>query len=445
MESGVSKSVRRRVRNAAVTVALLSAFTAVGIALAAAPAVSEPTITSAPAALTSQTSAMFAFTDSQAGVSFQCQLDGSAYAGCVSGVKYTGLAEGNHTFKVQAVSGSKTSSAATYKWTVDTTPPSPTLTFPVDGGIYNAAGWAEGCPVAGVCGKVKDTQGVTAVVVSIRQGSGNWWGGSSFNKTSESFNAATLETLGAKSSAWRYPFGSPAAGSYTVHVRATDEAGNTTPPGSQAESTFTIKVSAPPVPSIQSGPEEETSEKSASFTFSDSETGVSFLCAKDEAKFTPCTSPKTYETASQGEHTFFVEARDAAGNVSVPAQYSWTIFTKTFSIAGKLSGTLAPGVSRPLALTITNPNTKAIIVTALQVTVAPGSTNAGCDGPTNLQVTQSNASSSNTFTVPGKDGKATVPSGTVSTPQVLMKNLPTNQDACKGATFTFNYSGNAHS
>src|SRR6185437_16197846 len=49
-----------------------------------------------------------------------------------------------------------------------------------------------------------------------------------------------------------------------------------------------------------------------------------------------------------------------------------------------------------------NPNTKPITVTGLQVTVAPGSTKAGCDGPTNLQVTQSNASSSNIFTVPAK-------------------------------------------
>jgi large repetitive protein len=445
MRSAVGKIASRSAKKAAAATALLAAFTAVGIALAAAPAVSEPRITSAPASLTSQTSASFSFTDSQAGVSFQCQLDGSAYASCVSGVKYTGLADGEHTFKVQAVSGSKTSAAATYKWTVDSTPPSASLTFPAAGGIYNAGGWAEGCPVAGICGKAKDAQGVTAVVVSIRQGSGNWWGGSSFNRTSETFNAATLETSGAKSSGWRYPIALPPAGSYTVHVRASDEAGNTTPAASQAEGTFAIKTAAPPAPTIQSGPEEETSEKSATFSFGDSEAGVSFLCAKDEAKFSSCTSPKTYETASQGEHTFFVEARDAAGNLSAAAQYSWTIFTKTFSIEGKLAGTLAPGVSQPLALTVTNPNTKPIVITGLQVTVAPGSTKAGCDGPTNLQVTQSNASSSNTFTVPAKGGKATVPSGSVSAPQVLMKNLPTNQDACKGATFTFNYSGNAHS
>jgi hypothetical protein len=440
-----SPRVNRSVRNALVAVAVFSALTAVGIALAAAPSVPEPTITSGPSDPTAQTTATFAFTDSQAGVSFKCQLDGAGYASCATGVNYSNLAEGSHTFKVQAVSGSKASSAATYKWTVDTTAPTTSLTFPVDGGVYNAVGWGEGCSPAGVCGKAKDTQGVTSVVVSIRQGNGNWWDGSSFNKTSETFNAATLETPGAKAAVWHYPIAMPPVGTYTVHVRASDQAGNTTPAGSQAQSVFTIKTTPPPSPTISSGPEEETSEKSATFAFSDSEAGATFLCAKDETKFTVCTSPKTYETVSQGEHTFYVEARDAAGNVSAPVHYSWSIFTKTFSIEGKVSGALAPGVSQPLVLTITNPNTKPIIVTSLQVTVAPGSTKAGCDGPTNLQVTQSNASSSNTITVPAKGGKATVPSGSVSAPQVLMKNLATNQDACKGATFTFNYSGNAHS
>jgi hypothetical protein len=47
--------------------------------------------------------------------------------------------------------------------------------------------------------------------------------------------------------------------------------------------------------------------------------------------------------------------------------------------------------------------------------------------------------------VPAKGGKVTLPTGTVSAPQVLMKNLPTNQDACQGASFTFTYGGNGHS
>jgi hypothetical protein len=445
MKHGRSKRVSRSVRNALLAVAVFSALTAVGIALAAAPPVPEPTITSGPSDPTAQTTATFAFSDSQAGVSFQCQLDGAGYTSCATGVKYSSLAEGNHTFKVQAVSGNKTSAAAAYKWTVDTTAPTTSLTFPVEGGVYNAVGWGEGCSPAGVCGKAKDTQGVTSVVVSIRQGTGNWWGGSSFNKTSETFNAATLETPGAKAAVWHYPIAMPPAGTYTVHVRASDQAGNTTPAGSQAQSVFTIKTTPPPSPTISSGPEEETSEKSATFVFSDGEAGATFLCAKDETKFTPCTSPKTYETTSQGEHVFYVEARDAAGNVSTAKSYSWSVFTKAFAIEGKLTGLLAPGVSRPLALTITNPNTKALTVTSLQVTVASGSSKAGCDGPTNLQVTQSNVSSANPLTLAAKGGKATLPTGTITAPQVLMKNLATNQDACKQATFTFNYSGSGHS
>jgi hypothetical protein len=143
-------------------------------------------------------------------------------------------------------------------------------------------------------------------------------------------------------------------------------------------------------------------------------------------------------------HTFYVEARDATGNISPASSYSWKVING-FGIEGNLGGLLYPGVSQPLHLTITNPGSKAITVTSLSVAVKSGSTKAGCDGPTNTQVTQSNVSESNTFTVPAKGGKVTLPTGTVSAPQVLMKNLATNQDACQGASFTFTYGGNGHS
>jgi hypothetical protein len=413
---------------------------------AAASGVTEPTITSHPAELTNQTSASFAYSDSQAGVTFQCQLDGAGFTACPSaGITYAGLEAGSHSFKVRAVSGAKTSTAAVYKWIVDTTPPTATLTFPVEGGAYGASGWH--CPsssTVGICGKAKDAQGVSSVAVSIRQGSGNWWGGGAFDKTSETFNAATLEAPGSNTTGWSYSFNLPPAGTYTVHVRAVDGAGNTTPAASQASATFTIKTSAPPAPTISSGPEAETTSKSATFAFNDSQPGVTFLCAKDNHTFAACSSPKTYGSVSIAAHTFYVEARDATGNVSPATSYSWTVI-KGFVIEGNVAGLLYPGVSQPLHLTITNPNSKAIVITSLSVNVKSGSTKAGCDGPTNTQVTQSNVSASNTFTVPAKNGKVTLPTGTVSAPQVLMKNLPTNQDACQGASFAFTYGGNAHS
>src|SRR2546428_6861222 len=104
---------RRRLsrRSALVVLVTISSLTGLGITLASgATAVPAPTITSAPANPTNQTSAKFEYTDSQSGVTFQCKLDGSEYAACpATGVTYTGLANGSHTFKVQAVSGTKTS------------------------------------------------------------------------------------------------------------------------------------------------------------------------------------------------------------------------------------------------------------------------------------------------------------------------------------------------
>ena len=91
-----------------------------------------------------------------------------------------------------------------------------------------------------------------------------------------------------------------------------------------------------------------------------------------------------------------------------------------------------------------NPNSEPILVTSLTVTIQPGSSKAGCDGPRNLQVAASNVSEANPLAVPA-NGSVTLPTGGVSAPQVTMRNLSTNQDACKGALFSFAYSGSSHS
>jgi hypothetical protein len=236
-----------------------------------------------------------------------------------------------------------------------------------------------------------------------------------------------------------------APGSHMFEVEAIT-GGTASSPASYA---WTIEAtSPPPPPAIGSGPEATTTSKTATFVFTDGEAGVTFLCALDGNSPSACSSPKSYEVGTQGEHTFSVQARDAAGNVSAATSYSWTIVKsgepKSFTIEGSLPALLAPGVSRPLPLTISNPNSQPISVTSLLVSVQSGSTKVGCDGPTNLQVTQSNASSANALAIPAH-GQVTLPSGAVSAPQVLMKDLSSNQDACKGASFTFSYSGIAHS
>jgi hypothetical protein len=445
----MTRGLRRR--SALIVLILSSALAVAAIAVAAtnAPSVPAPTITSKPANPTNQTSASFTYTDSQAGVTFQCALDGAAFSSCASsGITYSGLAAGEHTFRVQAVGEKKTSSAASYTWTIDTSPPAIALSFPSSSGNYQEEAWNAGCSAGpGLCGSATDSSGVSSVVVSIQQGSGSWWGGSSFNKASEFFNNAALASPGAKSTEWSYPLPLPPDGSYTVHVRAADVLGNPTSAQSQLVRAFKVKA-APEPPAITSGPGERTEATTATFTFTDSDEKAKFLCRIDTGSFVSCKSPTSYTGLTPGAHTFYVEAKDGKAT-SAPASYAWTVGKKAieeqpFTISGNLAGALAPGVSQSLPLTISNTNGVAILVTSLGVTPNAGSSKAGCDGPTNLQVTQSNVSATNALTVPA-NSQVTLPSSSVSAPQVLMLNLSSNQDACKGASFTFRYSGSAHS
>jgi hypothetical protein len=84
----------------------------------------ETTITSAPAASTTDTGATFAFTASEPST-YECALDAAPYTSCTSPAMYGGLAPGSHTFKVRAMDalGNTDPTPAAYSWTVDLTPP----------------------------------------------------------------------------------------------------------------------------------------------------------------------------------------------------------------------------------------------------------------------------------------------------------------------------------
>jgi len=65
---------------------------------------------------------------------------------------------------------------------------------------------------------------------------------------------------------------------------------------------------------------------SATFTFSG--TGaVIFECKLGDNAYTACTSPKSYDSLSDGPYTFEVRAKDTAGNTSSPAMHTWTVDT----------------------------------------------------------------------------------------------------------------------
>jgi hypothetical protein len=85
---------------------------------------------SGPPAGTTSTSATFSFHASAPSATFSCTLDTGGPQPCTSPITYDGLAEGSHTFSVDAsVNGVADPVAATSTWTVDTSPPQAPTNF----------------------------------------------------------------------------------------------------------------------------------------------------------------------------------------------------------------------------------------------------------------------------------------------------------------------------
>jgi hypothetical protein len=237
-----------------------------------------------------------------------------------------------------------------------------------------------------------------------------------------------------------------AAGTHTFAVKASDSHGQSAP----ATFTWRIDRTPPPAPVLTATPERPTTETKASFAFTSTQAGVVFRCQLDGRAPTTCSSGVTYNGLAQGSHTFTVRAVDAAGNYSGTTRFSWTVLSPlhAFSITGSLADPLYPGAVAGLDVTITNPYNFAIVVSGLTVqpnaaTTRDGQPNPACDGTVNLATHRQYSGPS--IVVPKRSTRSLsdldVPQS--QWPELLMPNLPTNQDACQATTFTFAFSASA--
>jgi hypothetical protein len=198
--------------------------------------------------------------------------------------------------------------------------------------------------------------------------------------------------------------------------------------------------SGPPKPVITQAPPDPNPSYDATFAWTDSATNVSFECSIDNGPRFSCTSPYSFSVSSSGNglHQFSVRAIDTSGKASADASYSWKVNKIGFTLSGTVLGSLTPGAWQPIAITVTNPNNFTIYVTALNVSVS--SSPSTCQGSTNIEFQQSPLSTSHTTSVPA-NGSASV--AVADRPQIRLKNLPINQNACQGASFGLLYTGTA--
>lgn len=244
-------------------------------------------ISGAPTGVVNGTSATLSLAATLGGSTFECSLDGAAYAVCSSTVNLTSLSEGAHTFSARAKNGAQTSASVSRSWTVDLTNPTVTISSPLAGST-------------------------TADDVDI-----------TFNVT----DAHAIESLTCKlDSGAAAPCTSPlqltnlANGSHTLTIVATDAGGN----AGTAVLTWNVDDVAPGGPAIL-GPAADIStsdetplifgsaEPNSTVKIYDGSTLVATVGADGDGDWTWTATPPF----SEGPHVISATATDAYGNTSV--------------------------------------------------------------------------------------------------------------------------------
>jgi hypothetical protein len=262
-----------------------------------------PTFSAKPDAFDNATAALFNFSDTEANVSYVCQIDAQTAFACATPANATQLGEGSHTFTVaatDAAGNTSPASIASYSWTVDLTPPAkPTVT-------------------------VADPSGTTATL-SLSDSDSDVTG-----------YLCSLDGSVPASCDSSPSFSDLSGGQHTALVQAVDHAGNISLPQSKS---WTVDAGAPNQPTFTATPDTLTNSKLASFSFTDDSTpGVpqsvvtNFNCWVDSQP-QPCdtqdfsgvpSGTMSLTNLSEGSHTFKVAGVNSLGN-GTAATYVWTV------------------------------------------------------------------------------------------------------------------------
>jgi len=268
-------------------------------------------ITTKPSDPTNKRSAVFAFAANEQSATFQCKLDGGAFAACAPPQTYSNLPDGRHVFAVRAIDPvSNVGTETTYGWTIENRAPGVTL---------------------------------TSVPTSLSNSS---IGRLAFSADEPATFQCRLDDRALEPCSSPAAYGGLADGGHAFSVRATDLAGNV---GSISYS-WTVDAT-PPDTKIDSRPKARTTATSVVLTFS-GRGSSRFECRLDSASFSRCVSPRSYRRLVAGGHRFAVRAIDPAGNVDpTPSTATWRVTkagsTRTVASTALLAPAAGAHVTKP--------------------------------------------------------------------------------------------------
>ena len=351
------------------------------------------TIATYPPNPSNDTQPTFTFTNTLAGVTYNCALDGTAVPCTDTYTPAAPLADGSHTLSVYATAGTGDGGTidetppVTYTWTIDTVKPNTTIvtsppnpsasatgsfTFSSDkspatfqckldtaayaacGASYTTTTLADGSHTLSVyavdaAGNVDDTPAsytwdvntslpLTTIATHPPNPTNNPIGTFTFTNTRSPVTYECKIDNGSFAACNSdYTTTSLPDGSHTLSVRATLSTVDAAAPlVEDPPVTFTWVIdTVPPDTGIVSGPPSPSSSAAGSFVFTSSESPVTYQCSLDGAAFVTCPPSYTTTALADGIHTLAVRATDAAGNTDgTPATFTWAI------VAGGLDGSV---------------------------------------------------------------------------------------------------------
>jgi hypothetical protein len=291
-----------------------------------------------PPAATRDLMAMFTFTSTIPGSTFQCAFGpmGSpgAFTACTSPGTFT-VTEGQRTIHVRAVSpaGVQDGTPATYTWVVDRTGPTVTIT--------------SGPPAVDAASDVR--------FVFTANEPGPFTCQMDSNPTVQCTSPRDFSQLSEGPHLWK--------------IFATDALGNV---GPTVEYPFNVSIILPDT--MATCPEAVVRSSTASVSFVSDQSPATFACSIDGGDFASCSSPASFPNLGEGLHS--IQVRASAGGLTDPnpatCQFEVNAVAPTVQITSPAAGADV-GTTAQFSYIVTPPET------GLTFTCRAGSLNPACD------------------------------------------------------------------